>query len=126
METNITPWRRAVAGDLTSAFDFVDPNWFEDIDLPSTNSYKPTNLVRFPDFNVVPPTHQTLPKQEPGLRPARALPYSLDAHGLLQLSDGSFLIEFENTGSATAVFQVRSGTALLVPRTYTVGPGKSR
>jgi phospholipase C len=74
---------------------------------------------------VVPPANQSVPKQEPGLRPARALPYTLNAHGLLQLSDGSFLIEFENTGNATAVFQVRSGSNLHVPRTYTVEPGKS-
>ena len=25
-EPNISPWRRAVAGDLTSAFDFADPD----------------------------------------------------------------------------------------------------
>ena len=125
METNITPWRRAVAGDLTSAFNFENPNEIEYLDLPNTNSYKPTNLVRFPDYNVVPPANQMLPKQEPGIRPARALPYALDAHGLLQLSDGSFLISFANTGQATAVFQVRSASDLHTPRTYTVEPGKS-
>jgi len=124
METNITPWRRAVAGDLTSAFDFVNPNSEKAVDLPDTSSYKPTNLVRFPDYNVVPPANQTLPKQEPGVRPARALPYELNAHGVLQLFDSSFVIEFANTGQATAVFQVRSGSPLHIPRTYTVEPGK--
>jgi hypothetical protein len=69
--------------------------------------------------------NQSVPKQEPGIRPARALPYTLNAHGLLQLSDGSFLIVFENTGTATAVFQARSGSGLHIPRTYTVEPGKS-
>src|SRR6185436_3413430 len=28
VESNITPWRRAVVGDLTSAFDFKNPNTF--------------------------------------------------------------------------------------------------
>jgi phospholipase C len=125
METNITPWRRAVAGDLTSAFDFEGSNSGDEIDLPNTSSYKPTNLVRFPDFNVIPPANQSVPTQEPGVRLARALPYTLNAHGLLQLSDDSFLIEFENTGKAAAVFQVRSGSNLHLPRTYTVEPGKS-
>jgi phospholipase C len=125
METNITPWRRAVAGDLTTAFDFQNPNSPDDFDLPDTSRYKPTNLVRLPDYNVVPPVNQSVPKQEPGIRPARALPYTLNAHGLLQLSDGSFLIVFENTGTATAVFQARSSSGLHIPRTYTVEPGKS-
>ncbi len=124
LETNITPWRRAVAGDLTSAFDFVNPNEFEEVQLPDTSSFKPTNLVTYPSYTVVPPANQALPNQEPGVRPARALPYTLNAHGLLQ-PNGSFLIVFENTGAATAVFQVRSASALHAPRTYTVEPGKS-
>jgi len=35
-ETNITPWRRAVAGDLTSAFDFKKPNGPRRVMLPVT------------------------------------------------------------------------------------------
>jgi phospholipase C len=125
VETNITPWRRAVAGDLTSAFDFESPNSIEELRLPGTDGYKPGSFSVYPDFNVVPPANQTLPKQEPGVRPARALPYTLNAHGMLQLSDGSFLIDFANTGKATAVFQVRSGSDAHIPRTYTVEPGRS-
>jgi phospholipase C len=53
------------------------------------------------------------------------LTYALNAHGMLQLSDGSFLIDFANTGAATAVFQVRSGSDAHIQRTYTVEPGKS-
>src|SRR5262249_28808423 len=63
-----------------------------------------------------------IPTQEPGVRPARALPYTLNAHGLLQTADNSFAIDFANTGTATAVFQARSGGH--TPRTYTVEPGK--
>jgi len=125
VETNITPWRRAVVGDLTSAFDFQNPNQPVEIRLPATSSYKPASFAVYPDYNVVPPAAQTLPKQEPGVRAARALPYTLNAHGMLQLSDGSFLIDFANTGNATAVFQVRSGSSAHLPRTYTVEPGKS-
>ncbi len=36
IETNITPWRRAVAGDLTTAFDFKTPNASHRLVLPST------------------------------------------------------------------------------------------
>ena len=125
-ETNITPWRRAVTGDLTSAFDFDKPNGPQKFSLPSTDAFKPPAYdVFYDNFDVVPPADQAVPKQEPGIRPARALPYSLNAHGALQDSDGSFHIDFENTGSAAAVFQVRSGSDAHIPRTYTVEPGKS-
>jgi phospholipase C len=124
METNITPWRRAVAGDLTSVFDFANPNSPVDIALPSTASFKPTDFSIHKDYNVNPHKNEPLPKQEPGIRPARAVPYVLNAHGSLQASDNSFRIDFTNTGTATAVFQVRSA-AVHQPRTYTVEPGKS-
>ena len=46
VESNITPWRRAVAGDLTSAFDFQSPNGSRRIALPDTDAFKPEDLVR--------------------------------------------------------------------------------
>ena len=122
IETNITPWRRTVAGDLTSAFDFDSPNR-RHVTLPGTDSDVPTSFVRYPDFVPVPPTDQELPGQERGVRPARPLPYNLNAHGAIQ-SDGTFLIDFENAGKAGAVFQVRSGNGLDAPKTYTVEPRK--
>ncbi|MEO8053241.1 MAG: phospholipase C, phosphocholine-specific, partial [Acidobacteriota bacterium] len=122
-EPNITPWRRAVTGDLTSAFDFKSPNGPKKITLPGATL--PADFLFHPDYTVVPPASQSLPTQESGVRPARALPYALHAHGLLQGSDGSFQIDFGNSGSATAVFQVHSGSNAHIPRTYTVEPGKS-
>ncbi|MBZ5634471.1 MAG: phospholipase C, phosphocholine-specific [Acidobacteriia bacterium] len=125
IEPNITPWRRAVVGDLTSAFDFDDPDSIKNIHLPPTNSFKPADFSFHPDYIAVPPANQTLPKQEPGVRPARALPYTLNVHGLLKLPEASFVIGFSNTGSQTAVFQVRSGGDAHGPRSYTVEPGKT-
>ena len=122
IESNITPWRRAVTGDLTSAFDFEKPDRSH-IELPDTSAYEPTVFVRHGDFVPVPPTDQSLPGQERGVRRARALPYSLHVHGALG-PDGTFLIDFENSGQAGAVLQVRSGNSADVPRTYTVGPHK--
>ena len=124
VETNITPWRRAVAGDLTSAFDFKKPEGWRNIRLPSTDDDEPEDLERQPDEEPVPPTNQSLPRQERGVRLARALPYSLNAQGTVNAGQGKFLIEFGNAGDAAAVFQVRSGNAVDAPRTYTVGPGK--
>jgi phospholipase C len=122
IETNITPWRRTVAGDLTSAFDFSRPNKGR-IVLPDTSAYEPTVFVRHPDFVPVPPATQSLPDQEQGVRPARALPYALHAHGAIR-PDGTFLIDFENVGRAGAVFQVRAGNGAEAPRTYTVEADK--
>jgi phospholipase C len=118
-ETNITPWRRAVTGDLTSTLDFSSPPK-DRVTLPSTAAFLPPDLVRHPDLVIVPPASQQLPAQEPGVRPARALPYVLHADG--QAQGGSFRISFGNTGDAAAVFHVRSGNAADAPRNFTVEP----
>ncbi len=120
IEQNITPWRRAVAGDLTSAFDFANPESWRSRVLPATASFKPVDLERQADDQPVPPATQAVPAQERGVRPARALPYALHAHGLVRPSD-AFRIEFANVGRAAAVFHVRSGNGGF-PRTYTVEP----
>src|SRR5262245_7608336 len=125
IETNITRWRRAVAGDLTSVFDFQHPNGWQDVVLPDTDSDEPNDFVRHHDQGPKPPSNQTMPGQEAGVRPARALPYSLHADGRINETDGSFVIDFRNAGTAAAVFQVRSGHSPLAPRTYTVEAGKS-
>lgn len=124
VESNITPWRRAVAGDLTSAFNFKRPNDAV-VPLPGTAAYLPPDRLRHPDDDPQPPANQALPKQEPGLRRARALPYELSADGALDAAGDAFRIAFGNTGDATAVFHVRSGRAADAPRSYTVEPGKT-
>ena len=121
IEPNITPWRRAVAGDLTSAFDFVSPN-NAIVALPSTISFMPPDNLRHPDYKPVPPTQQALPPQEPGTRPARAVPYELHVHGETNDSHATVELRFRNTGDAAAVFQLRFGDGQNAPRTYTVGP----
>ena len=122
VESNITPWRRAVAGDLTSAFDFRNPNRSRPEPLPDTAGFIPADLVRHPDETPAPPAGQQLPRQERGVRPARSLPYAL--HADARPVGGRLSIGFRNVGHATAVFQVRS-VAGQQPRTYTVEPGRS-
>src|SRR5262249_32690359 len=65
-----------------------------------------------------------VPQQEPGVRPARALPYELDVHAANNASNHTVVLTFFNTGSATVVFHVRSGNAADPVRWYTVEPGK--
>jgi phospholipase C len=119
-EENITKWRRAVAGDLTSAFDFRRPH-NKVVSLPSTVGFAPTDFTRQPDYVPVPPTGQAMPMQEPGIRPARPVPYRLNVDGDADFSTGTVKISFGNTGHAAAVFQVRSGNNQNGPWTYTVG-----
>ena len=121
IEPNITPWRRAVTGDLTSTFDFARPNAWRPR-LPDTAAYQPQDLVRHPNYVPVPPVDQKMPAQESGVRPARALPYALHAHGSVNVDDGAFAIDFVNVGRAAAVFHVRSGNNQITPRNYTVEP----
>src|SRR5438034_1419396 len=102
IEPNITPWRRAVVGDLTSAFDFRKPNTSRRVHLPDTSDLEPVDLVRHPDQVPVPPSNPSLPGQEQGVRPARALPYTLHADGLAGAT--SFSIHFQNSGAAAGVF----------------------
>jgi phospholipase C len=128
-EKNISPWRRAVAGNLTSVFNFVNPN-DAPVSLPGTEGYlPPTSQLAGGSVNTFQPTlaNVTLgaPAQEKGIRPARALPYELDVHATVDAASGMVTLSFFNTGAATVVFQVRSGNPVDVVRNYTVEPGKS-
>jgi phospholipase C len=128
-ERNISPWRRAVTGDLTSVFNFANPNETS-ASLPSTNAYLPSPFeLAGGNVNTFQPTLNSViigvPAQEKGIRPARALPYELDVQGTLDASNSAVVLTFLNTGSATVVFQVRSGNAADAVRDYTVEPGKT-
>jgi phospholipase C len=120
-EPNITPWRRAVAGDLTSAFDFKTPNAMV-MQLPSTVAYRPPDREKHPDYKPAPPVEQRMPVQETGTRPARALPYALDVVARVDRMKRAVELRFRNTGKATAVFHVRADDGKSGPWSYTVGP----
>ncbi|WP_206784955.1 phosphocholine-specific phospholipase C [Amycolatopsis sp. MtRt-6] len=118
-EPNISAWRRSVCGDLTSAFDFARTDTRVPA-LPDTAGYEPPDRKRHPDYVPEVPANAVLPKQEPGLRPARALPYDLavDAQAGAALN-----LTFGNQGRAGATFYVVSPGG--EPRTYTAGAGCS-
>jgi phospholipase C len=128
-ERNISPWRRAVAGDLTSLFNFANPN-NAPVSLPSTGAYLPsvTELAGTDGTTFIPTLNDVIvgvPKQEKGVRPARALPYELNVHASVNAANSTVTLTFSNTGKAAAVFQVRSGNAADPVRSYTVEPGKT-
>jgi phospholipase C len=89
--------------------------------LPSTTSYEPPNQDRYPDYVPTPPANQSLPQQEPGTRPARALPYELYVDGAVNSGQETLELAFRNSGNAGAAFHVRFADGQIAPRTYTVG-----
>ncbi|HEY2464173.1 MAG TPA: phospholipase C, phosphocholine-specific [Steroidobacteraceae bacterium] len=127
-ESNISPWRRAVVGDLTTMFNFANPNEIR-ANLPSTDGFLPPpnelaggNVTTFvPTINGV---MIGVPQQERGIKPARALPYELNVHGTVDTVHSTLRLDFINTGDATVVFQVRSVDPTAQVRNYTVEPHK--
>jgi phospholipase C len=69
------------------------------------------------------PGTQAMPGQEKGVRPARALPYALEAVG--QSAGSTWRIDFNNLGGHAAVFHARSTNPSDLPRCYTVGANQS-
>ena len=66
------------------------------------------------------------PRQTPGTRPSRALPYQLEVTSLCRPAAQSVTLEFVNTGTAAAVFHVYDQHHLAqMPRRYTVESGKT-
>jgi phospholipase C len=128
-EPNISPWRRAVCGDLTSMFDFARPEVQRPAALFATShrSYLERADALCRNRKAVPlPLTQSLPAQEraasgDSTRPARTLPYQLAAEGAL-VGD-AFTISFGNSGKAGAVFTVYSLRHNSGPWYYTLPAG---
>ena len=118
-ETNITPWRSAVCGDLTSAFNFATPNPAR-VELPNTAAYVPPDAVRHDSYIPLPPAIQALPVQEPGTRPARGVPYVVNVTAAASMAGREVKLDFANSGQRAVVLQVRSGSILQPPKSYTV------
>jgi phospholipase C len=123
-EPNISPWRRAVCGDLTSAFDFgaLDDEAFLE-ELPDTAEL--AERARQLTETQTPDTPQvvTLPEQAYGVRPSRALSYALQVHAAVGADDVK--LTFDNDGRNGAVFHVYDRLDLAaIPRRYSVEPGK--
>jgi phospholipase C len=120
-EPNISPWRRSVCGDLTSAFDFAR-HGRPPARLPDVSSLMARSDAAAARPAPRVPALQALPAQEPGVRPARPLPYALHVHA--RVVDGELRLQFVNDGSAGAVFSLWPGKGGDGPWFYTVGAGK--
>ncbi|TLG91589.1 phospholipase C, phosphocholine-specific [Pseudomonas edaphica] len=122
MEENISPWRRAVCGDLTSLFDFSGQR---KTDVPADLTNLSQSKARQDDaywkqyyrqspYYIAP---SSLPGQEKGQRDALAVPYQLHADVSVAASNGALILNLKNDGKAlpsnpfgrsAAVFQIHS------------------
>ncbi len=126
-EPNISPWRRAVCGDLTSIFNFdvkarerLDTSWAGA--LPSVAGYiaETEGLCG----RAAPPAiakSEGVPRQEPGLRAARALPYRFALEPAWSAT--GLTLRFVNEGAVGMVFGVQDEIGFPGWRYFTVAAG---
>ncbi len=122
-ETNISPWRRAITGDLVSAFDFAHPNAAPPR-LPATTRYLPADAERHANWTPARLSPEMLPRQEPGLRRRRPLPYQFDVEAAFDKRRGSFALTLVNRGCSGAVLRLSEVASDAAPRSYTIEAGK--
>jgi phospholipase C len=147
-ETNISRWRRAVCGDLSSVFSPYNeekPNKL----LPATKEqfiesihnakfkkdpfgYKPLSAAEIKNINERQNADGIMPVQEKGMKPACAIPYELYAGGQFIPTDKIFKIKMaagnENFGldAAGAAFQSYAHFENdMQTRSYAVAAGKA-
>ena len=124
-EPQITPWRRAVTGDLTSVFDFDAPSRDPDAILPDASGLPARARAQASLPPPRPPTTPApLPRQEPGARRARALPYAFDAWA--RRTPGGLALTIDNFGKVGAGFGLYPFEADAGgPWFYAVEPGRT-
>ncbi len=121
-EPNITPWRRAICGDLTAAFDFSRPDERK-VSLPSTAHYVATvhHESTLPAPEV--PEHQpiAIQPQESGLRKRRPLAYATDVH--LEATVTGVRLKMHNPSPLGVVCTAYWDDGHELPHHYTIGAG---
>jgi len=143
-ESNISSWRRAVCGDLTSAFrpyqgekialpPFVAKKTFiESIHKaqfkPVPTGYKAFNTDEIRQLNLDPTASEYMARQEKGIRPANALPYELYADGhtagnrfTLTIAARTNAFGKQAIGAPFQLYQIQNDDVAV--RSYAVLPG---
>ncbi|MDM9561512.1 MULTISPECIES: phosphocholine-specific phospholipase C [Bordetella] len=127
-EPNISAYRRAICGDLTSAFNFANPNG-ELLPTLAGRTTKDAADQLVAQQEAAPPIpvpgDPALPRQQAGTRPSRALPYELHTTARVDAQAGTVTLAFANSGQAGAVFHLYDKLHLnQIPRRYMVEAGK--
>jgi phospholipase C len=149
-EPNITAWRRAVCGDLTSAFrpynneDLKKPKFLDHDDFvesihkaqfknPPAN-FKKLTKEQVAQINKNPRSSALMPSQEKGTRSSCALPYELYVDGNHSPANDAFVIRMEANdtffkgkaaGSPFLIYvPAKYGGEQMQVRSYAVAPGE--
>jgi phospholipase C len=147
-EENISAWRRAISGDLTSCFrphdanepklDYLDRDKFVVSIQQARFKEVPANFKALTSAEIEAINHnlphaESMPHQEPGIRPACALPYELYAEGGLSADGSTFQLhmkagnEIHGSRSAGAPFNVylrnTKGEPKMISASYAVKAG---
>ncbi|WP_252179840.1 phospholipase C, phosphocholine-specific [Endozoicomonas sp. 4G] len=128
IEENISPFRRAVCGDLTSAFNFENPNDEPLPPLPETTRCEADEVRAEQELlpQVEPPLEddQLPPVAPAGARPSRALPYELHVNATVDVDQYTVLLTMTNSGQQGAVIHVYDQLNLdAIPRRFVIGAG---
>ncbi|TCP67016.1 phospholipase C, phosphocholine-specific [Sphingomonas sp. PP-CE-1G-424] len=121
-EPNISAWRRAVCGDLTSAFDFTRANGAAPAPLPDprASAARAAALKGQPDPRA--PAAGARAPQEPGIRPSRALPYDLNVT-VTQIGAAGITLDLACRGAPAVVHVYDRHRLDRIPRRYTLAAG---
>ncbi len=117
-EPNISPWRRAVCGDLTSCFDFAAPQ-IGPVPMPETAATAKRARGLKLTANTDGPDTVTAPVQETGTRPARPLPYRLRA----DIAPDAFYLANDGADVAVVFHVYDHGQPQMPPVRHTLKPG---
>ncbi|MET9400444.1 phosphocholine-specific phospholipase C [Kitasatospora sp. NPDC002965] len=126
-EPNISAWRRAVCGDLTSCFDFAAPN-HSIPQLPDTTALmaRADAGTKLPGVQLPATGAQSMPVQERGDRPHRHLPYQPWADVEVDRRTGRVTCTMTNDGSVAFPYTVYPNIVHPFAGTpFTVAPGAS-
>jgi phospholipase C len=118
---NVTPWRASVTGDLTSAFDFHNPDFSIPSTIPSLD--QTWALTQLTGGSTTPPAEgdQKMPTQEPGTRPHRPSTHQPFADVIVNRTTSQVTATLTNTGQVGVSFAVYPDDYVaFVPTPFTV------
>ena len=127
-DSNISEWRRTICGDLTTCFDFENP----DFSIPVWADTAPLVAAADADRSKPPVKQpaigaQVMPSQEKGKRKYRRIPYLQNANVTLDRSTGRVELTMVNTGDAAVSLAVYPNKLLPFEATpFVVAAGADR